>query len=41
MIGILVVLVLTFFTIGIFRKKKFKGYLKFMNIFEGGFESED
>ncbi len=32
---------LILFGIGLFRKKKFKGYLKVLNLFEGGFESED
>lgn len=32
---------LILFGIGLFKKKKFKGYLKIFNFFEGGFESED
>lgn len=38
---ILIVGILVLFGIGLFRKKKFKGYLKIFNLFEGGFESED
>lgn len=38
---VLMVGILVLFEIGLFRKKKFKGYLKIFNLFEGGFESED
>lgn len=40
-LAILIVGILVLFGIGLFRKKKFKGYLKIFNLFEGGFESED
>ncbi len=35
------VLFLILMIIGLLKKKKFKGYLKILNFFEGGFESED
>lgn len=38
---ILIVGILILFGIGLFKKKKFKGYLKILNLFEGSFESED
>lgn len=38
---ILIVGFMVLFGIGLFKKKKIKGYLKIFNLFEGGFESED
>lgn len=34
-------LFITLLAVGIFRKRKFNGYLKIFNFFEGHFESED